>query len=101
VLTDLEQLTDVRMADRRGRPGLAEEPLPNLAVLRLQNGLDRNRAPETIVARLIDDPHAAAPDLPDDAVGTDDLGVPRVVLHSVVPSGGALYGSRRTSVSVS
>ena len=73
VLADVEQLADVRMTDRRRRTGLTREPLPHRRIRGSQDGLDRHRARQPIVPALVDDTHAAAPDLADDGVGADGV----------------------------
>ena len=74
VLADLEQLTDVRVIDGRGRARFPEESLAHRRVRRWQDGLDRNGALELIVHALENDTHATASDLTDDPITADAVG---------------------------
>jgi hypothetical protein len=69
VFVDLVQLADVRMADARGGPGLAPEPLSSLSVCQIwPYSLDGDRPIEPLVMRGIDDPHSALSKLADDPI---------------------------------
>jgi hypothetical protein len=63
-LTRIEDRDDVGVVDRRGRPGLPDEPLPERLVLRVVQGqhLERHPAVEPDVAGPVDHRHATPAD---------------------------------------
>ena len=72
-LADVEDRDDVRVVQPGGGPRLVQEPS---AAVRVGRGvgaehLQRDRAVEPDVDRLVDDPHAAAAQLADDPVAGD------------------------------
>ena len=72
VLADFVDLADVRMVDARRRPGLAPQALPRrLVVGERRQRLHGDGALETIVARRVDDAHAAFPQLAFDRIAAD------------------------------
>ena len=75
VLQDFVDLADVRMIQLGDRRGLAQEPLLRRFVLRVVGlqRLDRDRARQLRVERLVHDAHASATDLLDDLVAPDRL----------------------------
>ncbi len=62
------------MVDRRREPRLGDEALAEARLARTLGGdeLERDRPPERLLGRLVDDPHPAAADEPDDPVPGDD-----------------------------
>ena len=74
LLTRLEHRQHVGMIDRRRQPRLGDEPLaePRLTRALRRDELQRDRAPERFLDRLVDDAHPAASHLPQDAVPGDD-----------------------------
>jgi hypothetical protein len=67
VLPDVVQRADVRVIERRDRPGLAFEPVGERAL----DGLHRHVAIETRVAGAIDVAHASRPEIRAHFVGAD------------------------------
>ena len=70
-----EDRRDRFVRERRGGAGFAREPIavtPIARVLRRQR-LERDRSPEALVTRSVDDAHAAAADFFEDLVGTNLL----------------------------
>ena len=63
----------LRMADRRRGARFANEALAHLRLRGAQDGLDRDRPRQPVVPAFVDDAHAAAANLADDAVGTDGV----------------------------
>src|SRR6185369_13740864 len=70
---DVEDRHDVRVGERRGRPGLELEPSEAVGVRRIdrRERLDRDLAPEPRVARAVDLPHAAGAEWGEDLVRTE------------------------------
>jgi hypothetical protein len=75
VLVDVVDGADAGVIELGGRLRLALEPLQGVRVLGqlLRQELERYLAPEARVFRLVDDTHAAAPELGIDAVVRDRL----------------------------
>ena len=73
--SDVEERADVRVAERRDRPGLAVEALQELLVLREPGGehLDRDVPAEARVARAPDFAHAAGAERSCDLVRSQAL----------------------------
>ena len=74
LLARLEHRQDVGVIDRGGQPRLGDEALAEARLARPVGGdqLERDRAAERLVGRLVDDPHPAAADEPQDPVAGDD-----------------------------
>jgi hypothetical protein len=72
-LAGLEYGDDVRVVQRRGQPGLPDEPLPELLVVRQLRGeqLQGDLAPQPHVLGAVDHRHATAPDQGLDPVAGD------------------------------
>ena len=70
VRRDVIHRDDVRVVERRGGTGLAEEPFPAVRVRRVPRGqeLDRDEPLQAGVARLVDDAHAPFAQLFEDLV---------------------------------
>jgi hypothetical protein len=69
VFADLVDLTDVGMVDAGGRARFAPQPFtPRLVTGQRRQRLQRDGAPEALVARLVDDAHAALAELAGDRV---------------------------------
>ncbi len=75
MLVDVVDRADVGVLERGGRAGLALKPLERLSVAGqlLGQELQRHAAAELQVLGLVDDAHAAAAELRDDAVVGDGL----------------------------
>jgi hypothetical protein len=71
---DLVQLTDGGMVQAGRRPCFADQPLASRGLVRRgADHLDRDRAPEALVARRIDDAHAAFAESAGNCVMADGL----------------------------
>src|SRR6266852_9300390 len=75
LLTNVVDSADIRMVERRRSSRLAAESLQRLPVLRyiLRQKLQCNEAVKPSVLGLVNDSHASAAELLDDAVMRDDL----------------------------
>ena len=75
VLADLEDRHDVGVVQPRRRLRLAAEPLQRLGVVRdlVRQDLQRHPAAQADLLGLVDDPHAAPADLPEDPVVAQPL----------------------------
>jgi hypothetical protein len=93
VLEDLEDRHDVRVRDLRGGPSLAHEPsaLKRLGHVLRPGPLEGDQALELLVARPIDDPHAAPAQLGDQLVMEDG----RVGYEETQPRLGNIARGRR------
>ena len=75
VLTDLEDLAGVRMADAGGRARLATEAPPAL-VVGVRDGLERDAPAQGRILGRVDDAHASASQRVQDAIAADAVGRP-------------------------
>src|ERR1700757_793119 len=75
LLANVVNRADIRMVQRRRCLRLATEPLQRLPILRqiLRQKLQRDKAPEPSVFRLVDDTHAPTAKFRNDAVMRDGL----------------------------
>ena len=94
VLTDLEDLARVRMADAGGRARLATEA-PAALVVGVRDGLERDAPAQGRILGRVDDAHASASQRVQDAIAADAVGSdPSLV---TVAAGARKPPSRRSS----
>src|SRR4029077_6384356 len=79
---EVRDLHDVRVSESRCGEGLAMEPLDRALVERLGEDLHRDAAAEVLLNRLVDEPHRAGVEAPEDPVTTVELPSEETVRHA-------------------